>query len=115
LERREVPVPVTISAAVEGDVDEAVVRKLVQLAGGQMGTVYGKTGESALRARIKGCNNAARHSPWLVLVDLDRDAECAPPLRQSWLPILAPRLCFRIAVRQVEAWSWPIRRRLQTI
>ena len=98
------PVLLTISAAVEGDVDEAVVRKLIQRAGAEPGTVYGKNGKAALKARINGYNNAARHAPWLLLVDLDRDADCAPPLRREWLPNPAPRLCFRIAVRQVEAW-----------
>jgi hypothetical protein len=38
------------------------------------------------------------------LVDLDQDAQCAPPLRVEWLADPAPYLCFRIAVRKVEAW-----------
>ncbi|MEW6319684.1 MAG: hypothetical protein AB1635_01205 [Acidobacteriota bacterium] len=95
---------VVISAAVEGDVDEAVVRRLVAVAGGEIGFVYGKTGKAALRQRIAGYNNAARHSPWMVLVDLDHEADCPPPFRTAWLPDPAPRLCFRVAVRQVEAW-----------
>lgn len=96
--------PVVISAAVEGIVDEAVVRKLITSLGGQPGPVYGKNGKSALRTRINGFNNAARHAPWMVLVDLDGEQDCAPPLRESWLPAPAPLLCFRVAVRQVEAW-----------
>jgi hypothetical protein len=32
-----------------------------------------------LLERLGGYNNAARFSPWLVLVDLDRDADCPPP------------------------------------
>jgi hypothetical protein len=93
-----------IFAAVEGDVDQAVVRKLIRVAGADPGTVYGKRGKAALRARISGYNHAARHAPWLVLVDLDREADCAPPLIESWLPDRSPLLCFRVAVRQVEAW-----------
>lgn len=93
-----------ICAAVEGIVDEAVVRKLVESAGGVLGAVYGKQGKSLLRQRITGYNNAAQHAPWLVLVDLDHDENCAPPLRDAWLPQPAPHLCFRIAVREVEAW-----------
>lgn len=96
--------PVIVSAAVEGDVDEAVVRTLIELAGGEPGPVYGKNGKSSLRTKINGYNNAARRVPWLVLVDLDADAGCAPPLRRDWLPEPAPLMCFRIAVRQVEAW-----------
>lgn len=98
------PQPVVISAAVEGIVDEAVVRRLIASTGGHPGPVYGKNGKSALRTRIDGFNNAARHAPWMVLVDLNGEEDCAPPLRQSWLPHPAPMLCFRIAVRQVEAW-----------
>ena len=95
---------VVVSAAVEGIVDEAVVRKLIIEAGGSPGAVYGKNGKALLRRQLPGYNNAARHSPWIVLVDLDRDAECAPPLREDWLRDPAPYLCFRVAVREVEAW-----------
>ena len=93
-----------ISAAVEGIVDEAVVRRLIAHAGGQTGDVYRKNGKDELRQKIDGYNNAARHAPWVVLVDLDNDADCAPPIRDAWLPVPAPHLCFRIAVREVEAW-----------
>jgi len=93
-----------IPAAVEGIVDEAVVQKLIIVAGGCPGTVYGKTGKVFLRQKIQGFNNAAEAWPWLVLVDLNNDAECAPPLCSEWLPVPAPYLCFRVAVREVEAW-----------
>jgi len=95
---------VMISAAVEGMVDEAVVRKLITQAGGQPGTIYGKNGKPFLRRHINSYNNAARHYPWIVLVDLDRDWECAPPLCNEWVPDPAPYLCFRVAVREIEAW-----------
>ena len=94
----------TIQAAVEGIVDEAVVRRLIAYAGGQVGTVYGRNGKPALREKIKGYNNAAHFTPWVVLVDLDRDGDCAPPIRKVWVPTPAPNLCFRIAVREIEAW-----------
>lgn len=96
--------PAVISAAVEGVTDEAVVRRLVVHVGAEPGTVYGKNGKPHLKERIAGYNHAARHAPWLVLVDLDQDADCAPPLVADWLPAPAPRLCFRVAVRAVEAW-----------
>jgi hypothetical protein len=95
---------VTISAAVEGITDEAVVRRLILHVGAQPGTVYGKQGKPHLRTRIAGFNHAAQQTAWLVLVDLDHDADCAPPLRANWLPAPAPRMCFRVAVRAVEAW-----------
>jgi hypothetical protein len=96
--------PPVISAAVEGATDEAVARRLIVHAGGEPGVVYGKNGKSHLRERIQGFNNAARHAPWLVLVDLDDDEDCASPLCAKWVPTPAPQLCFRVAVRAVEAW-----------
>ena len=95
---------VAISAAVEGIVDEAVARTLILFAGGSPGPVYGKQGKPFLQQRICGYNTAAQHAPWIVLVDLDTDHNCAPMLCVSWLPQLASRLCFRVAVRAVEAW-----------
>jgi len=95
---------IVISAAVEGIVDEAVVRKLIAHADATLGDVYGKQGKFFLRQKIAGYNNAAQRAPWLVLVDLDSDEDCAPPLRSAWLPQPAPYLCFRVAVREVEAW-----------
>ena len=94
----------TIQVAAEGIVDEAVLRRLIAHAGGQTGTVYGRNGKAALREKIRGYNNAARFTPWVVLVDLDNDADCAPSMRNVWVPVPAPNLCFRIAVREVEAW-----------
>lgn len=93
-----------VSAAVEGVVDEAVVRALLISAGIKPGPVYGKQGKSHLRQKIQGYNNAAQRLPWVVLIDLDRDYECAPLLRDAWLPQPAPLLCFRVAVHAVEAW-----------
>jgi len=95
---------ISISAAVEGIVDEAVARTLIRFAGASPGPVHGKQGKPFLRQRIGGYNAAARYAPWIVLVDLDNDHLCAPPLRFSWLSQLTPRLCFRVAVRAVEAW-----------
>ncbi len=96
--------PTSISAAVEGAIDEAVVRRLVTHVGGQIGTVHGRNGKDELQRNIKGYNNAARRAPWLVLIDLDNDTTCVPLIRDKWVPDPAPYLCFRIAVREVEAW-----------
>ena len=95
---------VIISMAVEGIVDEAVAHKLIVQAGGYPGAVYGKNGKQYLNRQIQGFNNAAKHFPWMVLVDLDRDAECAPPLCRKWVSDPARYLCFRVAVREIEAW-----------
>lgn len=103
---------IVLTAAVEGLVDEAVVRRLAKHVGMEVGPVHGKNGKGHLRQRIAGYNNAARISPWLVLVDLNREAECAPPLRGAWLNQPATNMCFRVAVREVESWLLADRGRL---
>lgn len=95
---------VPISTAVEGLVDEAVARKVLAHVGAVPGVIYGTKGKSHLRSKIDGYNRAARHAPWLVLVDLDQDAACASALRNEWVREVAPLLCFRIVVREIEAW-----------
>ena len=95
---------IVISAAVEGSVDEVVVKRLISQAGGVPGEVYGKNGKLPLRARINAYNSAARYRPWIVLVDLNHEANCAPDLCRAWLPTRSSKLCFRVAVREVEAW-----------
>jgi len=74
------------------------------LAGGEVGTVYGRKGKDFLRSKISGFNNAARFSPWIVLVDLNLEAECAPAMLRSWIPDAADKMCLRIAVHKIESW-----------
>jgi len=93
-----------ITGAVEGDVNEAVVRCLIENVNAKTLAIYGRNGKSHLHRRLPSYNQAARLSPWIVLVDLDLDAECAPPFRESWLPKAADFMCFRVAVRAVESW-----------
>ena len=93
-----------VSGAVEGLVDEAVLTRLINYVQAVPHAVYGKKGKPYLRQRINGYNNAAHHSPWFVLVDLNSDAGCAPTLISEWLPNPAPQMCFRVAVRKIEAW-----------
>jgi hypothetical protein len=103
---------VILSAAVEGIVDEAVVRRLVQEVPAIAGAVHVKNGKTQLRAKVEGYNNAARFHPWIVLVDLDHETDCAPLLRAAWVPAPAPLLAFSVAVREVEAWLLADRQRL---
>jgi hypothetical protein len=99
---------------VEGVVDEAVVKRLIVEAGGEIGPIYGKRGKSLLRQRVNGYNKAARHHPWIVPVDLNREADCPPPLKEIWLPNPGPFMCFRIAVREIESWLLADRERFAT-
>lgn len=100
------------SGAVEGPVDEAVLRCVIASVGGVVGPIHGRNGKAQLLRQVGGYNNAARFSPWVVLVDLDDDAGCAPPLIRRWLPDPAPQMLLRVAVRETEAWLLADRERL---
>ncbi len=97
---------IPINLAVEDALSEAVARKMLTASGQNyiVGSCYMKYGKSYLQRLIKGLNDAAKGTPFLVLTDLDSE-ECAPLLIRSWLPIpVHPNLLFRVAVREVEAW-----------
>ena len=96
--------PRRLTVAVEGMLDEAVVRRLVEEAGGLIGDSYVKRGNRPLQAKISGYNNAARRTTWLVLTDLDQDFDCAAALVGAWLPSRAPGMNLRVAVRSIESW-----------
>jgi hypothetical protein len=98
------PKPLTVAGAVEGPVDEVVLRRVLDQVGVGLYPVHIANGKPGLLHRLAGFNHAAQAMPWVVLVDLDRDAQCAPPARLKWLPEPAPLMCFRVVVRAVEAW-----------
>ena len=93
-----------IRIAVEGTDDEAVARRLCLATGHEVDTAYVTRGKGNLDPRLSGYNEAARYTPWLVLRDLDRDADCAPNLIARILPQRTPGMCFRIPVRALETW-----------
>lgn len=93
-----------ISIAVEGNVDAEVAQRLVREVGGNPGPVYGRNGKAQLLQKLGGYNNAARFSPWLVLVDLDGDAACPPLFLDRHLPQRSGKMCCRVAVQVIEAW-----------
>ena len=94
------------TGAVEGDVDEAVVRCLIEHIQAKTRAVYGRNGKSHLQRRLSGYNQAARFSPWIVLINKDRDAECAS-LRNLWLPDPSQYMCFRGRSHSEKHGSWP--------
>lgn len=101
-----------LTGAVEGDLDEALLRRITNHVGLPLLTVHGRNGKSALLNSLGGYNNAARFFPWVVLVDLNGDCDCAPECLQQWLPAPAKFMCFRIAVRAAEAWVLADRERI---
>ena len=94
----------SVNILVEGDLDEAVLKKVLDLVGIEVTNVYGRRGKNYLKENVGRFNQAARHGKWVLLVDLNKDAECPPPLIATWLPTQHPNLQFRVAVRAIEAW-----------
>ncbi len=104
--------PVTLSGAVEGIVDEAVLYRLASFVGASIGVVYRTNGKQRLLKNLQGYNKAAQFTHWVILVDLDHDADCAAAFKTARLPETAPYLCFRIAVREIETWLLADRERI---
>ena len=93
-----------LTLAVEGISDEAILRRLCLLVGVPVGPVHGLSGKLQLDRNIFGYNAAAQYAPWLVVRDLNGDADCAPSLRAKLLPNPSQQMYFRISVRAIEAW-----------
>lgn len=98
------PSLVVVTAAVEGPVDEAILKRVCLAAGTTIGPVYGKHGKAFILARVRGYNHSAQFRHWVVLVDLNGDGACAPEVLPRWLPTPSRLMRFRVAVKEVEAW-----------
>jgi hypothetical protein len=94
----------SVTVAVEGDIDAAVARRILTELGFPLGPIHGRQGKGQLDKGLRGYNNAARYAHWLVIRDLDQDAECAPGLVKRLMPASSAYMCLRVAVRQIEAW-----------
>ena len=101
-----------MTLAVEGDTDVPVARRLLSTVALEIGQVYGRQGKGRLSQRLAGYNHAAFRTPWFVIRDLDHDAPCAPDLVRQLLPLRAPQMCFRVAIRSAEAWLLADRERM---
>lgn len=93
-----------VEIVVEGLADEVVVKRLLDHVGLPYGHTYGMKGKEHILKALRNYNQAARHSPWVVVVDLDDEPECAPLLVRQYLPHPSVGMKFRVAVRAVEAW-----------
>jgi hypothetical protein len=93
-----------VSVGVEGRSDEGAASAIVRACGLSVSGYYGGHGKVPLLRKLPNYNMAAMRSPWLVLVDLDDDGPCPGKKREDWLPDASPFMCFRIAVREIEAW-----------
>lgn len=90
--------------AVEGLLDEVVIRRLLQDIDVKPMAFYRGRGKDHLKAKLTAYNKAARRFPWVVVIDLDHDEECAPPFVNATIPDIAKLMCFRVAVREIESW-----------
>lgn len=93
--------------AVEGPTDEPLAKRLIGAVGMDPLATFVGGGKPKLDPKLPGYNEAARHSPWLVLRDLDHDDAngCVPGLvRQLLGGLPSSGMCFRVAVREAEAW-----------
>jgi hypothetical protein len=98
--------PIPINLAVEDALSEAIIRQILRESQRDfvVGKCYNRGGYGYLKKTIRGFNNAAKGTPYLVLTDLDKK-ECPLALIEEWLPQAKhPNLLFRIAVREVESW-----------
>ncbi len=95
-----------INSAVEGELDKIVISRIIEYTGGlKISRTFVLHSKNKLIKRLKNYNEAAKNTktPWFVLVDLDQH-ECAPSMLKEILPNRSLYMCFRIAVRMVEAW-----------
>jgi len=99
--------PIPINLVVEDELSEAIARKLLESGSRPYAVrvVYNRGGYGYIKKNIRGFNNAARGTPYLILTDLDA-RECPPSMIGRWFgqASLEPNLLFRVAVRDVEAW-----------
>jgi hypothetical protein len=93
-----------MNVAVEGVTDGSVVGRILRDHGVGMAQVSGLRGKGHLDLRLPAYNNAARFSDWLVVRDLDQDADCAATLVRAKLRAPSKGMRFRVAVRSIEAW-----------
>jgi hypothetical protein len=95
---------ITVTLAVEGTADESVMRRVLRDHDIAVAQVLGLRGKQYLDQKLHAFNAAARFSEWLVVRDLDHDADCAPDFVRDRLPRASPGMHLRIAVRALEAW-----------
>ena len=102
-----------LQVIVEGQTDEAVFTRLLDFAEVHPYQIKAAGGKSKVTERLISYNRSARiGSYWLVVVDLDQDADCAPQhMRQIFKgQSRSEKLLLRIAVHSIESWLMADRR-----
>lgn len=98
-----------MSIAVEGISDVEAVKKLLNSRSIAVdeSQIFVSRGKANLDRKLANYNAAAAHRPWFVLRDADRDeGDCPAAIRKTRLPLAVQNsaMCFRLAVRSLEAW-----------
>lgn len=94
-----------INLLVEGDLDEAVGRRLLRHYGAGLGVTWGKQGSGYIKAKVQAFARSSVSMPLLALVDLmDTGLPCAPEVVANWLPHCPSTVLFRVVVREIESW-----------
>ncbi len=99
------PHPLRILA--EGNLEEAVARRVALECGFFVDEVFGKQGWSYVQSRIRALNKAAAVVPHLALVDfmdVRPRPDCPASLVGEWLPDRHANMLFRVVVREIESW-----------
>jgi hypothetical protein len=96
--------PPWLNVACEGPTDEAVLKRLLRDHDVRVSATYVLRGKGNLDARLPGMKNAAKTSHWLVLRDLNGDAQCAPDLVSRLAGHAPATFRLQIAVRKLESW-----------
>lgn len=89
---------------VEGALDEAVARRLLDDHEIGITACIVTDGKPDLDSGLRDWNDSARQLPWIVIRDLDDDADCAPTWIARHVGTRNDRFHVRLAVREVEAW-----------
>jgi len=95
-----------VNIAGEGIVDEAALKKIARALKLNITGSYGKRGQNHIKDNLQRWNIAAAqtNTNWVVIVDLNTKADCAPILATEWLSSPHENMVFNVVVREIEAW-----------
>ncbi|MCU6500655.1 DUF4276 family protein [Rugamonas sp. A1-17] len=90
---------------VEGYVDEAVAKRLLQECGHEVGVTFGKKGWNYIEQKINAFDRSCGAQGLFTLVDcMDTGKACAVEVVNDWLPQPGIAHVFRVVVREIESW-----------
>ena len=92
-----------VRVGAEGYLDFAVADRLLSDYDHVAIPSIGPGDRTRLLRAVERMARAGVDETWFVLCDLDQD-ECAPSFIEQALPARPARICFRVAVREVESW-----------